>query len=304
MHVDSNSSMYVLDGANGRVIKWIEGDSSGTVVAGGNGLGSSTNQINQAVGMFIDSNTSTIWIADMYNNRIVKWTTPTTSVVVCGSYGSNSNQFYYPSGLFIDTSNANAIYVADTYNHRIQMWLTGATSGMTVAGITGDYGNGLNQLQYPQTLMIDNNQNMFIVDRGNYRIMKWTIGASSGMIIAGDMTSGTQSNQLYSPMNINFDSNGSLFVADTYNNRIQKFLISCRKLNLYIFNLLFIFAAAVANISTTIAGKNFVSKKFKLQIERFFSQYSISSFSIFSIRKNSVSNIREDIFVENLPRFG
>ncbi len=39
------------------------------------------------------------------------------------------------------------------------------------------------------------------------------------------------------------------------------------------------------------------------KIERFFSQYSISSFSIFSIRKNSVSNIREDIFEENLPRF-
>jgi hypothetical protein len=124
------------------------------------------------------------------------------------------------------------------------MWPTGAASGVTVAGITSYYGNGLNQLWYPQTLMIDNNQNMFIVDRGNYRIMKWTIGASSGMIIAGDITSGTQSNQLYYPMNINFDSNGSLFVADTTNNRIQKFLISCRKLNLYIFDLLFIFCSS------------------------------------------------------------
>jgi sugar lactone lactonase YvrE len=236
--------MYVLDGANGRVIKWIQGGSSGTVVAGGNGLGSNTNQIYQAVGMFIDSNTSTIWIADTYNNRIVEWTSPTTSVVVCGSYGSNSDQFYYPKGLFVDTSNSNTIYVADTYNHRIQMWPTGAASGVTVAGITSYYGNGLNQLWYPQTLMIDNNQNMFIVDRGNYRIMKWTIGASSGMIIAGDITSGTQSNQLYYPMNINFDSNGSLFVADTTNNRIQKFLISCRKLNLYIFDLLFIFCSS------------------------------------------------------------
>ena len=154
-------------------------------------------------------------------------------MVVCGSYGSNNSQFMYPGGLFIDTSNSNTLYVADTNNHRIQMWLPGATSGNTVAGITSNYGSGLNQLWYPKTLLVDNNQNMFIVDRYNNRILKWPIGASSGIIIAGDTSSGIQSNQLNNPMNINFDSSGSLFVVDTSNNRIQKFLISCRKFNLY-----------------------------------------------------------------------
>ncbi len=234
MSIDSNGSIYILDGNNGRVMKWMQGASSGTVVAGGNGIGNATNQFYHACGMFIDSSTWTIWIADSNNNRIVKWSSPTTSVVVCGSYGSNNSQFIDPEGLFVDTSNSNTLYVADSGNHRIQLWLPGATSGITVAGITGYYGSGLNQLWYPITLMVDNNQNMYIVDQGNSRILQWTIGASSGMIIAGDVTYGTQATQLDSPYDIKFDSSGSLYVTDTSNNRIQKYLISCRKFNLYI----------------------------------------------------------------------
>jgi hypothetical protein len=133
------------------------------------------------------------------------------------------------------------------------MWLPGATSGITVAGTTGDYGTGLNQLYYPSAVMVDNNQNMYILDYNNNRILQWTIGASSGIIIAGTGTSGTQATQLDEPYNINFDSSGSLYVADTSNNRIQKYLISCRKFNLYIDPIycFFFFEAPVSNISTT-----------------------------------------------------
>ncbi|CAF4260933.1 unnamed protein product, partial [Adineta steineri] len=133
----------------------------------------------------------------------------------------------YPTGLFIDTSDSNTLYVADNSNHRIQMWLSGAISGKTVAGLTGYYGNGLNQLWYPEAVMVDNNQNMYIVDYWNNRILKWMIGAYSGIIIANGIDLDTQSFQFQYPANINFDSSGSLFVTDTYNSRIQKFVCSC-----------------------------------------------------------------------------
>jgi sugar lactone lactonase YvrE len=231
MNVDSNGSIYILDGDNGRVTKWQQGGSNGTLVAAGNGLGNNANQLNRSSGMYIDSSTSTIWIADTYNHRIVKWSSLTASIVVCGSYGAGDDQFMYPSGLFIDTSDSNTLYVADKNNHRIQMWLSGSTSGRTVAGITSYYGNGLNQLWYPQAIMVDNNRNMYIVDYWNSRIMKWMLGASSGTIIANTFDSDATYIQIQYPTNINFDSNGSLFVADTYRSRIQKFVISCRKFN-------------------------------------------------------------------------
>jgi len=229
MSIDANGSLYILDGDIGRVTKRMDGNATGIVVAGGNGIGNDSNQINGSVGMFIDSSTLIIWIADTNNHRIVKWSSPMTSEIVCGSYGSADDQFMYPQGLFVDIGDSNTLYVADTANHRIQMWPPGVTHGTIAAGITNSSGNGLNQLHLPQTLIVDTNRNMFIVDRGNNRIVRWQIGATSGVIIAGDITSGTQSNQLNYPMSISFDSNGVLFVADTDNNRIQAFDISCRK---------------------------------------------------------------------------
>ena len=230
--IDNNGSIYILDGGNGRVMKWTPGVSSGIIVAGGFSIGSNVSQLNNAKGMFLDMNTSTIWIADTDNHRIVKWISPTSSMVVCGSFGSNNDQFYYPYGLFIDTSDSNTLYVADTFNHRIQQWLAGATRGTTLAGITSYYGTGFNQLWCPTAVIVDNYRNMFIIDATNNRILRWPIGASSGTIIAGDLSSGSALNLFNIPMNMDFDSNGSLFVADKSNNRIQKFLISCRMFRL------------------------------------------------------------------------
>lgn len=229
MSIDSSGSIYILDGYLGRVTKWIKDTSTGILVAGGNDIGDDINQLDGSEGMFIDFTTLTIWIADSGNHRIVKWTSPITSEMVCGSYGSADDQFMYPGGLFIDTSASNTLYVADTDNHRIQMWLPGATSGRTVAGITNYYGTGLNQLWYPKTLIVDTNENMFIVDTKNNRILKWKIGLSTGVVIAGDMAAGYEVYQLQYPTSITFDSNQALFVADTLNKRVQKFAISCRK---------------------------------------------------------------------------
>lgn len=234
---DQNGSIYVLDGGNARVTKWITGSSSATLIAGGHESINVSHQMNNPAGMFMESDVSTIWIADTNNHRIVKWTSPTTSAVVCGSHGSADDQFSYPSGLFIDTTDAPTLYVADTNNHRIQMWLPGSIIGRTLAGITMYYGTGLNQLWFPKTLIVDDHRNMFIVDEYNHRILKWVVGADSGMVIAGDDTYGLRNSQLYQPNSISFDSFGNLYVVDTMNNRIQKFLISCRKYLLYLRNL-------------------------------------------------------------------
>ncbi|CAF1271665.1 unnamed protein product [Adineta ricciae] len=232
MSIDSNGNIYILDGDNARVTKWLPSASNGTIVAGGNGVGSDTNQFDGAMGMFMDdTSATTIWIADTNNHRIVKWTSPTTSTVVCGGYGTGNDQLLYPFGVYVDANDANALYVADTGNHRIQKFLSGATTGVTVAGITEYYGYGLNQLQQPSAVMVDNNQNMFIVDKDNNRIMKWTVGTSSGMIITGYSYSGTQAYQFDKPVHLDFDSNGSLYVVDEYNHRIQKLPMSCAPAN-------------------------------------------------------------------------
>jgi DNA-binding beta-propeller fold protein YncE len=242
--MDMNGNIYIIDSDLARVTKWTPGSTSGILVAGGSAYidynSGNVDNMDGSSGMFIDPQTMIIWIADTNNHRIVKWINSSSATTVCGSYGSQSNQFESPGGLFVDIDNGNILYVADTYNHRIQMWLPGSKSGITVAGITDYYGTRLDQLWIPMTLIIDTNSNMFIVDFGNSRILKWTVGASSGVIIAGrNPMGGVLPSELDYPSSISFNSNGSLFVSDTENNRIQMFSISCR--NEYLIQLLFIF---------------------------------------------------------------
>ncbi|CAF4098252.1 unnamed protein product, partial [Adineta steineri] len=223
MGMDANGNIYVLDGTLSRVTKWTPGSASGILVAGGGPFNDyfdgHVDTMSQPGGMFIEPQSLFIWIADTNNSRIVKWVNSSTALTVCGSYGSNSNQFINPKGLFIDTTTGNTLYVVDSGNHRVQMWPPGATSGITVAGLTGYYGTGLNQLWNPLAIVVDSNQNMYIADVTNARILQWKVGASFGVKIEGITAYGTSS--------ITFDPNGSLFFADTNNNRVLRYAVSC-----------------------------------------------------------------------------
>ncbi|CAF1254722.1 unnamed protein product [Adineta steineri] len=228
LSIDVSGNIYVLDAGNSRVTKWAPGASTGILVAGGNGLGSSLNQMDYPYGFFVEPNTSYIWIVDTYNCRVVKWLNASTVVLVAGGiYGSNADQFKNPNGLFVDTSSSNTLYVADTYNYRIQKWLYGGSSGTTVAGQSGVYGSALNQLNQPHTLIMDTNGSMYIVDYGNSRIVLWLLGATSGILIAGSNTNGVLPDQLNYPLTVRFDSTGALIVNDEANNRIQRFTVLC-----------------------------------------------------------------------------
>ena len=232
MHVDMNGSIYILDLALGRVTKWEVEATSGVVVAGDYNV----RQLMFPTGMYVESMTSIIWIADTGNDRIVKWLSPTNSVVVGGSYGTGPNQFHSPSGVFIDENDGKTMYVADSYNNRIQRWLFGTGNGTTVAGsANGESGSTLSMLAYPVAVVVDANQYMFIVDESNYRILRWRVGATSGELIADNYGAGAVSDQLVNPSNMAFGSDGSIFVADSNKNRIQKFTALCGKSFVYIY---------------------------------------------------------------------
>ncbi|CAF5180672.1 unnamed protein product, partial [Rotaria sp. Silwood1] len=65
-----------------------------------------------------------------------KWSQNGIPVAGGNGKGSETNQLYWPYGLYVDDD--QTIYIADCYNHRIVEWKSGATNGNVVAG-----GNGL-----------------------------------------------------------------------------------------------------------------------------------------------------------------
>ena len=96
--------------------------SQGTVVAGGNGLGSNLNQLYYPNGFFVNDN-GDVYISDGENERIVKWEKDAVEgTVVAGGYGSGGdlNQFHGPHMIYVDDE--DTVYILDNYNERIMKW--------------------------------------------------------------------------------------------------------------------------------------------------------------------------------------
>ncbi|CAF1157444.1 unnamed protein product, partial [Rotaria magnacalcarata] len=82
--------------------KWAR---NGVTVAGGNGLGGATNQLNLPLGLFVDDD-QTVVIADTDKNRIMQWKNgdTTNGHVVAGGNGAGNglHQLRYPTDVLID----------------------------------------------------------------------------------------------------------------------------------------------------------------------------------------------------------
>jgi hypothetical protein len=67
---------------------------------------------------------------------------------------------------------------------------------------------------------------MYISDGGNWRIIQWASGSTSGVCIAACTGSaGTTLTQLSEPQSLAFDSNGLLYVSNWTHSTTQKFEI-------------------------------------------------------------------------------
>ena len=93
-----------------------------------------------------------------------------------------------------------------------------------VAG-TGNSGSTPSELSGPTNLFVDDDRTIYIVDLYNYRIQKWTYGASSGVTVAGFGSLGSAANQLDNPMAVIVDSNQYMYISDQLNNRIQRWAL-------------------------------------------------------------------------------
>lgn len=86
-----------------------------------------------------------------------------------------------------------------------------------------DVGDGLNQLDQPFGLFVDDNQTIYVADFANHRIVKWDRNATSGQVVAGGNGQGDHSDQLYYPSNVVVEKDGTIYISDVYNSRVQRF---------------------------------------------------------------------------------
>ncbi|CAF4343642.1 unnamed protein product, partial [Adineta steineri] len=209
-----------------RVVRFSSGSTSAT-------SGTLIGNINGPNLMSINTLTGDLYVASYVNNSIYKFVGGSGSpVVAAGGNGAGSalNQLNSPDGVYYDYLYTNALYVTDQNNYRTMKFPSGSTSSTNGAVVAGgnSVGSGANQLNSPQSVVVDSSGALYIADGSNNRIQRWLQGATSGTTIAGSGTSGTAANQLNNPIVALIDKYGNLLVVERGNNRIQLFnLTAC-----------------------------------------------------------------------------
>ena len=215
LFVTSNEDIYVDDGwENQRVQKWIAKTKTFVTVMKVNSICDS---------VFVDTNDTlycSMWSRDQVVKRWLNDSDMTSIIRVAGTgvQGSAINQLHAPLGIFVDVN--YDLYIADSENNRIQLWHLGESSGITVAG-EGSSNPTINLFR-PSAVVLDGEKYLFIVDRGNHRIVGSGLNGFRCLVGCGGW--GSQTNQLSSPTSFSFDRSGNMFVVDSMNNRIEKFV--------------------------------------------------------------------------------
>ena len=120
---DDNQSIVIADQWNDRIVEWTMGASHGKVIAGGQGLGNRLDQLNNPTDVLIDKETNSLFIADQWNRRVLRWSrrqgTTQGEVIVDN---------IYCTGLAID--HQRYLYVSDIVKHEVQRYRIGDKNGI------------------------------------------------------------------------------------------------------------------------------------------------------------------------------
>lgn len=90
----------------------------------------------------------------------------------------------------------------------------------TYAASFGTTGSGNGQLETPADVAMDADGNLWVADKGNHRIQKFS---ASGAFLSQFGTQGSADGQLTSPSSLTIDAAGNIWVTDQGNHRVQKF---------------------------------------------------------------------------------
>ncbi|CAF0986862.1 unnamed protein product [Adineta steineri] len=182
-------------------------------VAGGNGDGHQLNQLSCPEGIFIDNDKS-VYIADSYNHRIVKWKLNSdTGQIIAGrnGIGNENNQLNLPKDIIFDKK-INSFIISDRGNKRvIQYFVQNQTYQQIIISNIDCWG-----------MTNDKNGSIYVSDHENHEVRRWKQGDKEGELVAGGNGYGNHVHQLDYPNYIFINEDYSLYISDSENHRVMK----------------------------------------------------------------------------------
>ena len=184
-------------------------------VAGGNGKGNAINQLCWPHGLDIDDDNQSIVIADCGNDRIVEWKMGASDgKVIAGDRGEGNrlDQLDDPTDVLIDKE-TNSLFIADLLNRRVFRWCRRQETTQGEVIIDNIYCFGL---------AMDHQRYLYVSDRVEHEVRRYTIGDKNGIVVAGGNGQGNQLNQLNCPTYLFVDEEQAVYVSDRDNHRVMK----------------------------------------------------------------------------------
>ena len=208
-----------------------------------------------ALGIYVDSS-GRLWIADINNRRVLRFDNASTSgnfpaatrVYGQQNFTTNSSTFDAkgmagPTDVVVDAS--DRLWVADANNNRVLRFddISSKPSGASADAVLGQatlstVGNGpegLSQstMDLPYSLAVSSSGTLFVADRDNNRILRFTNAAgltngANATAVLGQTLFTTESTDVIAskmnlPSGISIAADDTLWVADRYNQRVLRF---------------------------------------------------------------------------------
>jgi len=263
--VDSAGNIYISDSENA-VIREVFSPSSPnageiTTIVGNHTFGFSGDggpalsaELTNPAGLFVDSATGNLWIADYWANRIRMYNASNlqiSTVIGSGLVGdggaATSASFYFPRTPALDSQ--GDLFITDAENNRIrEVDTSGNISTVVGTGIPcampslpcGDGGPAASALIFmPRTVTIEANGNLLVADNGDNRIREVSGGPAGTIntIVGSGNRCGTASGEVPWPCgdggpalsaSLNDargavrDAAGNLYFVDAQDNRVRE----------------------------------------------------------------------------------
>ncbi|HEX3519424.1 MAG TPA: 6-bladed beta-propeller [Solirubrobacteraceae bacterium] len=173
---DGPDETYVADAAHNRVLvygpegslraKWGAG--------GGNGsAGHGSGEFSHPSAVAVDG-AGNAYVADTYNNRIVKLSPTGVVLTEWGSRGTGDERFHSPTGVAVDA--AGNVYVVDSENNRVEVF---DPEGHYLYQ-WGVRGLGIGEFSQPTAVAVECNGDVYVADTNNNRVERFNLSAANG----------------------------------------------------------------------------------------------------------------------------
>jgi sugar lactone lactonase YvrE len=251
---DSSGNLWVADSISSRILRFSppfsNGESANLVLGQSDFTSSSaaTSQsgLNFSSGIAFDTS-GNLWVSDTDNNRVLRYSSPFSngeranlvigqSAFTTDAFSATQTGLNGPAGIAFDST--GNLWLSDIGNNRVLRFAPPFTNGMPANLVLGQTlftsstnSTSQNGMHYPEGIAFDPRGNLWVVDYGNNRVLRFRPPFATAMganLVLGQsgFTSNAYAanpNMLNGPRSIAIDSAGNAWVSDEFNNRIVQF---------------------------------------------------------------------------------